>query len=275
MAMNRTDYNRLGVEAAHAVLLELVHALGAYRNDMVVVGGWVPTLLLPDAPEKHIGSTDVDIAFNHRTINETVYATIREQLVQRGYREGTQPFIFFRTVQLENTAVEVEVDLLAAEYGGTASSHRTQRVQDIKIRKARGCELAFEHQDERTIEGTLPGGAKDTVTVKVAAIVPFIVMKGMALYDRIKEKDAWDIYYCVKHFPGGTAALTTTFRTHLSNALVREGLNKIAEKFATIDHFGPTAVADFNEISDSEERAVLKRDAYERIQALLRGLHIV
>ena len=49
-------------------------------------------------------------------------------------------------------------------------------------------------QKEITIEGKLPGGAKDSVTIRVATIVPFFIMKGIALDDRLKEKDAWDIY---------------------------------------------------------------------------------
>lgn len=40
----RTDYTAMGVAAAKSVLVELVHLLGAYRNDIVLVGGWVPEL---------------------------------------------------------------------------------------------------------------------------------------------------------------------------------------------------------------------------------------
>jgi hypothetical protein len=47
------------------------------------------------------------------------------------------------------------------------------------------------------LDGELPGGGKDSVTIRVASIVPFIVMKAMALDDRLKEKDARDIYYCL------------------------------------------------------------------------------
>lgn len=50
----------------------------------------------------------------------------------------------------------------------------------------------------------------------------------MALHDRIKEKDAWDIYYCVRHYPGGNEKLADDFQQHLGNRLVLEGLNKIA-----------------------------------------------
>jgi hypothetical protein len=61
----------------------------------------------------------------------------------------------------------------------------------------------------------------------------------------------------------------------MGNGLVREGFKNIAEKFASPDHVGPTFVADFEEISDAEARAVTKRDAYERIQHLLRELGLV
>ena len=274
MVRSRKDYNDLSVRAARSVLLELVRILGEYRNDIVVVGGWVPALLFDNVEEKHIGSIDVDVALNHRTINNEAYKTIHDLLTSRGYIEGKQPFIFFRTVNVDGINVEVELDLLAGEYKGTAKSHRTQKVQGLKVRKARGCELAFEQQSETILEGTLPGGAKDSGSVKVAAIVPFIIMKGMALHDRIKEKDAWDIYYCVRHYAGGNEKLAEAFRPYLGNSMVTEGLRKIAEKFASIDHYGPTAVADFDEIADPEERAFRQRDAFERVIDLLSQLGI-
>ena len=67
------------------------------------------------------------------------------------------------------------------------------------------------------------------------------------------EEAAWDI--CMAHYPGGLEALADTFRPHLTNGLVKEGLNKIKEKFASPDHVGPTWVADFEEIDDAEARA--------------------
>ena len=47
MAVTFRDYSGDLVEAAHSVLLELVRLLGEYRDDLVVVGGWVPQLILP------------------------------------------------------------------------------------------------------------------------------------------------------------------------------------------------------------------------------------
>lgn len=97
-------------------------------------------------------------------------------------------------------------------------------------------------------------------------------MKGMALDARLKEKDAWDIYFCLRSYPGGTAALAEQFKPLLKNGLVREGLAKIAGKFASVDSYGPVAVGNFEEPSGLDERSIRQRDAFERVQDLLRRL---
>jgi len=272
MAIGRTDYTANAVAAARSVLLELTHLLGEYRDDIVVIGGWVPELLLSRPAVQHIGSMDVDLALNHRTLQEAGYRTIQELLLSRGYRQGKQPFIFHRTVQLGGWEIVVEIDFLAGEYQGTGESHRTQKVQGVRARKARGCDLAFETPTEVTIRGVLPGGGEDTARVRVASIVPFLTMKGIALSERLKEKDAWDIYFCLRHYPGGLDALVQEFRPHLAHSLVREGLTSIAEKFSSLNHIGPKFVADFEELTDPDARAVVQRDAYERVQYLLQAL---
>lgn len=269
MVNSRGDYTADAVAAARSVMLELVRLLGEYRDDMVVIGGWVPDLLLQVIGPKHIGSTDVDIALNHRKITEAAYRTILEHLTERGYVQGDQPYVFYRTVAVNGRDIQVQVDLLAGEYGGTGRARRHQRVQDITPRKARGCDLAFEMSSEVIIDGILPGGGKDSTSVRVAGIVPFIVMKAMAMADRMKEKDAWDIWYCITNYPGGLDALAEAFRPHVENRLVAEGLSKIKEKFASPEHVGPKWIADFDEIDDSEARAIRQRDAFERVNGLL------
>jgi hypothetical protein len=274
MATSRLDYTAQAVEAARSVLLELSHLLGEYRDDIVVIGGWVPELLISRGEIHHVGSMDVDLALNHRNLQEAGYQTIQELLLSRGYQQGTQPFVFHRRVRVGDHEISVEVDLLAGEYQGTGSGHRTQKVLDVRARKARGADLAFEMARNVEISGTLPGGRKDSTDVRVAAIVPFLVMKGMALHDRLKEKDAWDIYFCLRYYPGGLDALVDEFRPHLNHGLVQEGLQKIAEKFASPEQIGPRFVADFDGLDDPEERALRQRDAYERTQELLSHLQI-
>jgi len=52
----RRDYAAEKVEAARSVLIELTHLLGEYRDDIVLIGGWVPEILLSDKNKPHVGS---------------------------------------------------------------------------------------------------------------------------------------------------------------------------------------------------------------------------
>ena len=275
MAVTRKDYSEEAVEAAHSVLLEVMTVLGEYREGIVLIGGWVPQLLLPESEEMHVGSTDVDLALDHRILQEPGYETIRNLLEERGYvQDERQPFIFWREFESGGRSLTVQVDLLAGEYEGTGRSHRTQRIQDANARKVRGCGLVFSSYQEVRIEGVRPDGSKDSTVLKVCSVVPFIVMKGMAMMSRDKEKDAYDIFFCVSNYPGGLDTLVKEIRPHLSHGLVREGLENIAGKFASPEHVGPAQVADFDEIPEGEDREMVKRDAYEKIHYVLTKLDI-
>jgi hypothetical protein len=90
----------------------------------------------------------------------------------------------------------------------------------------------------------------------------------------LKEKDAWDIYFCIRNYPGGISALIEAFQPYLEYQLVQEGLKNIAEKFSSSAAVGPKYVADFAEEVDEEVRHMLLRDAYERIRSLVLGLGV-
>ncbi len=273
MAGERIDYTAAAVEAARSVLIELTHILGEYRDDMVLVGGWIPELLVPQSQDWHIGSIDVDLALNHKELTKAGYRMIGDILRQHGYAQDKhQPFIFRKTVRGQS----VQVDFLAGEYGGSGRSRRTQKALDMQPRKARGCDLVFLIEPANvSVKGKLPDGALDEVQVQVASVVPFLVMKGIALEDRRKAKDAYDIYFILHNYPGGVEAVVKAFKPHLKLTLVMEGLKKIAGKFTTLDHVGPRDVAEFDEALDEEDRNIRRRDAFEKVNFLLQQLGIV
>jgi hypothetical protein len=276
MVTTRRDYAAEAVTAAKSVLVELLQILGEFRDQMVVVGGWVPGLLLPDASEPHVGTLDIDLALDFQNLPEASYTTLLRALTSRSYRQDPeQPFRFFREIPVQGRPpIVVEVDLLVGEYGGIGPGHRTQPVQDARARKARGCDLVFGNPRTVTIEGQLPGGGRLSVTCRAAAIVPWLVMKGMAMADRLKEKDAYDIYYSVHVYPGGAARLAEEFRPHLGQSLVREGLGKIRAKFRSPEDAGPRWVADFLDVTDAEARAILQRRVYQDVSAWLDPLGV-
>jgi len=281
--VTKSDYGEREVEAALAVLGEVARMLGEYRDQFVLVGGGVPPLLYPEAEETHVGSTDVDLLLDHRNITDDVYARIRDLFLRNGYyeKEGWSSS-FFKTIDLwngETQEVEVRVDLLAGRYGGTSDSHRTQRVQDVKPRKLKGGDLLFQAAEaeggytEYTLRDvTLPNGALDTVRFNICTIAMFVVLKGLALEERKEPKDAYDVYFCLKHHPGGTTEIADKLRPHLKHSVVQQALRTISEKFTSVNHDGPKSVVDFMELTDSAEIERIKRDAHEQVQALLRAL---
>lgn len=269
------DYPAYLIQAARSVMLELCRILGEFSDSIVIVGGWVPELIIPQEQNPHIGSIDVDLALNHQTISPDSYKTILELLTERGYEQGPQPFIFFRKVTIKNQPITVQVDFLSGEYLGTGPSHRTQKIQDLRPRKARGTDIAFNDPVAADLVGVLPEGGKDKARIQVASIPSFIIMKGFALGGRLKEKDSWDIYYCLKHFPGGIGKLIKEMGALRKNKLAKEALGIIADKFSSPGSVGPVHVVNFEDITNTEEREQVQRDAYERVQALLKGIGLV
>lgn len=273
--VTKSDYGKEEVEISLSVLVELMTVLGNYRDNIVLIGGWVPYFILDSYENVHVGSIDIDLALNFKEITDESYKTILDLLNQRGYRQGSQPNIFLREIQIENrNSFVVQVDLLSGEYGGTTKSHRMQKIQDIKVRKARGCDLAFEYNILLSVNSVMPDGAKNSVDIKVASVIPFLVMKGMAIWERKKEKDAYDIYYTVSNYPGGVNNLIDVFKPVADNKLVQEGLGKIYSKFNSIDSIGPTWLIQFLNIEDREEIDRLKRDSFERITTFMQKLGI-
>lgn len=273
--VTRHSYGKKETELCLSVLLELHTILGEFRDKIVLVGGWIPYFLMVEHQSEHVGSLDIDMAIALHDKTEQTYQTILRALSKRGYIEGKQPFQFFRPITSDSdTQLVIEIDLLTGEYGGTGKTHRTQSVQDVRARKARGCDLVFDHYQMVKVSGTMPDGSTNEINIKIANAVSFLTMKGMAIWDRMKEKDAYDIYFTVLHYPGGLSELIKIFEPHKNNTLVKEGLGKIKAKFKSINSPGPVWITKFENIETPEEIDRVKRDAFERINTFLDALAI-
>ena len=78
--VTKTDYNQIAVNAAYSVLIEIVRVLGEYRDNIVLIGGWVPQFLFQNKGEWHTGSIDVDLALDHKRITDEAYKGIHDLL---------------------------------------------------------------------------------------------------------------------------------------------------------------------------------------------------
>ena len=121
----------------------------------------------------------------------------------------------------------------------------------------------------------MPNGGTNRVEVAVCSIPALLAMKGHAIEGRYKQKDAYDIYYCVRNYPGGPGALAEECRPVLEIASGQAGYTFIAQKFDSVEGFGPTCVRGF-----VEETQVLgdrtpeqwQVDAFGQVDAWLRAL---
>ena len=274
-----TQYKQDQAEISLSMLLEVIDALKGYGSNVVVVGGWAPYFLLQkhgsDQAARHVGSLDGDIALNFKNIPEDKYETILETLQRLGYqqRQNIQgkdiPASFVKTMKVGETSFTMQIDFLAGEYGGTAKNHRHQKVQDMLAHKGRGTDLVFDNYYKEEIKGTFPNGAEVRVGLFVANELAVFAMKGVAIGQRTKAKDYYDIYMIAKHLDGGPTALGKRLGAFKNNKVIAEAAENVRKYFDSPKGLGPTSVADFEGEDDPEARDILQRDVYEVIALVL------
>lgn len=262
------DYSEGQKTAAYMVLGEIVNLLNEFADNIRIIGGWVPMLLYPESD--HIGSIDVDVLLNQLKIKKAEsYKTIKRLLEQNGYeRHQDKYFTFVKTVVINGISYDVDVDFLSGKYGGDGGNV-SKHIDGIKALPATGGNFAFEFPPtDVKIEYTRPDGALDSGHVNVISIVPYLVMKTMAL-GRGKPKDAYDIYCTIDNYSGGVKVLAEEFAPYTDKELVQSMKQKLQEKFASINHAGPADIVSFLGITDEDEIARIKQDAYQKINYLV------
>lgn len=276
------DYEERGVQAMHAVLIELGQLLGPYRDAVVVVGGAVPYLLLREADPAHVGTLDIDLDLDPERLAEGGYAELVETLERAGYQrdvEGLKPFQLRRIVDVRDggAPIAVLVDLLMPRDAKTRRN-RPALVAGLRVQAVDAGEIALKSNIQVGVDGMMPDGRPNRVEILVASIPALLVMKGFALDGRDKAKDAYDIYFCVRNFPGGPAALAEACKSLLDDPVVRDGYSRIAAKFDSDDAFGPHTVSRFiGETGGFGNMNVdqLRVDAYRQVWAWLQALGLV
>lgn len=272
------EYDDRGARAVYAVLLEIGQVLGSYRDRFVVIGGSVPWLLLPDAQPPHVGTLDVDLSLDAAALGDGEYANLVEALERAGYERGVDEMKRFqmrRRVTIDDgDPIVVIVDLLMPREARFVRN-KPPLLANFAVQKADGAAVAMRDFVGQRLEGRMPDGRRNSVELRVASIPAFLVMKGYALHGRDKRKDAYDIYFAVRHFPGGPVALAQACRPLLSDTVALEGYKRIAAKFDTEDAFGPQTVRGFVQDSDALGDMTAEQvqvDAFRQVRAWLDGL---
>ncbi|MEI6175809.1 MAG: nucleotidyl transferase AbiEii/AbiGii toxin family protein [Verrucomicrobiota bacterium] len=268
------DYSDRQVEAAHRVLVDLGQVLASFSDCIVLVGGWVPDLLLPDADEPHVGSIDVDLALDAEKLNGGRYAELLKLLLDtRRYVRGVKDFQLVAEVDLGDggTVIQVEVEFLAPK-DVSLKRNRTKLIKDFRVLQADGCGVAFHAPVEMPVPGINVRGAKNTVRLRIASLADFLVMKAHAIAGRDKPKDSYDFCYCLDHVPGGLGVLAEDWKARLADKDVSRAVGIIREKFEDPASFGPQQVVEFYHSQQPEEQAMQARRAFELVREFLKQI---
>ncbi len=277
-----SDYDDRTTRAVKAALIEIGQILGSYKGKFAVVGGAVPWLLLDDSSDMpHVGTLDVDLGLDAQALGEGEYACLVRTMLEHGYRqrEDLRRFQLVREVPVdrETQPIEVVVDFLMPR-NALLVKNIPPLINDFAVQRADGTDLALRFYQMVAISGSMPDGGTNCVEIAVCSIPALLAMKGYALTGRYKQKDAYDIYYCVRNYPGGCKALAEDCQPLMIIPMAVKGYHHIAEKFSSLDGFGPTCVKRF--VTDT---AVLadrspeqwQQDAFGQVNAWLSELDLI
>lgn len=125
------------------------------------------------------------------------------------------------------------------------------------------------------IDAGMPDGGRNRVSIAVASIPALLAMKGYAIAKRDKPKDAYDIYYCARNYPGGVDELVSATMPFLKVGAAQTGYGHIASKFRTDEDYGPTCVREFvdgSALLGLRTPDQWQQDAFGQVHAWLVGL---
>ncbi len=148
-------------------------------------------------------------------------------------------------------------------------------VADFAVQKADGADLALRFHQFVAVEAMMPNGGHNRVELAVCSIPALLAMKGHALNGRLKQKDAYDVYYCIRNYPGGIEALAAACQPLLAHDNAVNGYTFINAKFEMLESLGPTNVRKFvedSQILGDRTPDQWQRDAFGQVDAWLRAL---
>jgi hypothetical protein len=276
------DYDERTTAAVKSVLVEMGQILGSFKGKFAIIGGAVPWLLLENEDMAHVGTLDIDIALDAAALKDDAeYKALIESLMENGYDQRTELKKFQLVRQVDpndgGPPIDVIVDFLMPRHV-ELTKNKPALIENFAVQRADGADLALQFYQMVAIDGSMPGGGKNRVEIAIASIPALLAMKGYAIQNRHKQKDAYDIYYCIRSYPGGPQALAADCKPLLESADGRQGYAHIAGKFDKEDAYGPTSVRKFVEethLLGDRTPDQWQQDAFGQVQAWLKALGLV
>ncbi len=270
-------YTPKDVELVRSACLTLATYLGSFLDDLVVVGGLTPTLLIePDGKrETHVGTRDLDLGLSLALLEESRYielvAHLRSANFEPDVNEAGKP----ANHRWRHRDEHVTVDFLIAPPAAAAlATDAKVRVIEASLSAvlAAGLPLAFRDRKKVTLSGNTLRGEEATREFWVCGAGAFLVLKALAFRGRGEPKDAYDLFYVLENF-GTTyvADVAGAVRPLLDSDVAREAIAILKADFSASNQPGPMRAAEFLSRSDDE---AYRADRAGAVLELLRALRL-
>ena len=243
-----SDYDESQLAHVRATCLYVATKLGDMLDEVVIVGGIVPSLLIDqgNVREKHVGTTDLDVGVPLPIFEKKRYQTLTERLRQAGLSpdtsEGGSPTR--RRWKIDGPK-EVGVDFVSVAWG---------------------LQFAFIDCVRVTLQGKTIRDEEARQEVRVSGPTAFVLMKALVFRARGGSKDAYDLVYFLQNHDAGVGGVATRLRTLLHHPSALKAIGYLSEDFASADAVGPRRVAEFLLGAPSEG---VQADAWRAVRDLL------
>lgn len=213
----------------------------------------------------------MDLALNAERLQDGRYAEMLRLLLDtKRYRPGVKAFQLVVEVDLADGERPVQVDLeFLVPSNVRLGKNRPQLLEGFRVLQVEAMNEAFRSPVTVRLEGRNVRGARNTVTLQVASLADFLVMKAHAIGLRDKPKDVYDFCFCLDRLAGDMDPLARDWKDRMQEKNVAEAVRILREKFAEVEAFGPQQLVEFHAAPDTETGAMHARRAFELVRKLL------
>jgi len=154
------DYAPRDVQLVRSACLTLATYLGDFLGDLVVVGGLVPTLLIPPAQlsqgrEAHVGTRDLDLGLGLGILDDERYGELVAHLLAAHFHQDATSRGTPANHRWKHRDENVTVDFLIGPSGVPGANPNVRAIDDnLSAVLADGLPLAFRDRQEVELTGT-------------------------------------------------------------------------------------------------------------------------
>jgi hypothetical protein len=200
--------------AVRGACLDLFKTIGDMVEDVVVVGGLVPSLLIDPAStrgEAHVGTVDLDLGLQVGLARSAHYHRPAARLRGHGFEPGRDESGELTRHRWVSRPRGILVDFLMPQ-GSRRKGTLAEIDTDLEAFATPGLDLAFADRVWVELEDPRPGAEGGRRRIPVCGPGAFLILKALAFRSRRANKDAYDIDYVLRHYGDNVESLAMRMR---------------------------------------------------------------